>query len=221
MVGCIQTHFTHHKQGTLVPNVLSQELVEYYRQVSLGASFPGVDTTLLYPYWEVASKEASSSAGSAGLSRRTTTNADPTRRPTSTSAITPSNRSPDQMHRKSLPVLVDGNSVRRTSSGAGPVSPPVPAAKSPISNGEPSHNPQPHSFCEAVYSFKAEYPGELSLQVSSQGASLGRVSVEGEGEVLVVTFSLIVAPCRDTVVLESCPRRRTDQTGGLENTMER
>ena len=148
--------------------VLSQDLVEYYRQVSLGASFPGVDTTLLYPYWDVAAKETSSSTGSVGLSRRTTTNADASRRPTSTSAINPTRHSPDQMHRISLPAMADNNAVRRTSSGAGPVSPPIPG-KPPVSNGEPSHNPQ--SFCEAVYSFKAEYPGELSLQVCSQSCT--------------------------------------------------
>lgn len=137
--------------------------MDYYRQVSLGASFPGVDTTLVFPYWDVAAKDASSSAGSVGLSRRTS--GEPSRRPTSTSAITPSRHSPDQMHRISLPMLGDNNSVlRRTSSGAGPLTPPTPS-KMPMSNGDPSHNT--HGYCEAVYSFKAEYPGELSLQVCS------------------------------------------------------
>ena len=144
--------------------------MEYYRHVSLGASFPGVDTPLLYAYWDMATKEVSGSAGSVGLSRRTT--AEPSRRPTSTSAITSSRHSPDQIHRASLPVLVDNTSMlRRTSSGAAPPTPPTPS-KVPISNGDPGHNT--YSYCEAVYSFKAEYPGELSLQVcsASDGGSL-------------------------------------------------
>lgn len=158
---CVQVHMACHFYSSTLVSCPLQELVEHYRHVSLGASFPGVDTPLLYPYWDVASKEVASSAGSIGLSRRTT--AEPSRRPTSTSAITSSRHSPDQIHRASLPMMVENNSVlRRTSSGAGPLTPPTPP-KIPISNGDPSHNA--HSYCEAVYSFKAEYPGELSLQV--------------------------------------------------------
>lgn len=174
--------------------------MEHYRHVSLGASFPGVDTPLLYPYWDAANKEVSASAGSIGLSRRTTA-AEPSRRPTSTSAITSTRHSPDQIHRASLPMLVDNNSVlRRTSSGVGPLTPPTPS-KIPISNGDPSHNA--HSYCEAVYSFKAEYPGELSLQVWKW---LVRVWMEREHGVLVIAVGDCppsVCPHRGTAVSES------------------
>jgi hypothetical protein len=125
-----------------------EELVEFYRTSTLGVSFPGVDTTLKYPYWEVVPPSTAR------------------RRPTSTSAISSAHHpTPSDQKRISLPVhpeIQGSRSVRRTPSGTNvqdSVSPPLPSRVNGP-NSEEAH------WCEALFNFNAEYPDELSIRTN-------------------------------------------------------
>ena len=133
--------------------------MDYYRVNSLGLSFPGVDTTLRYPF-----KEVPSATGN-GHSRRSVSEG--SRRPTSTSAI-PFNQhhTPSDSKRISLPVhpeIQGQQSVRRTSSGAmvqDSISPPLPSRVNGPDNDD-------GDWCVAMFNFNAEFPDELSIRVWS------------------------------------------------------
>ena len=115
-----------------------EDLVEYYQHNSLGASFPEVSTTLKFPYWEVAKKKP----------------AELLRRPTSSSDVL--HNHPSEVPRRTS-VPVDNMAVRRTSSPSEiPVSPPLPSRQH-------IHEDRGH-WCEVLYDFVAEYPGELSMK---------------------------------------------------------
>ena len=85
----------------------------YYQQNSLGSSFPGVDTTLSYPYSDVA--ETAGGGGGSAAERRS----------------------------------------RSTSIPPAPNFPP------------PSHPPHADRWAEVLFNFIAEYPDELTIDVSS------------------------------------------------------
>ena len=87
----------------------------YYQQNSLGSSFPGVDTTLSFPYNEVAETVGGGGGGGSAAERRS----------------------------------------RSTSIPPAPKFPP------------PSHPPHADRWAEVLFNFVAEYPDELTIDVSS------------------------------------------------------
>lgn len=123
------------------------DLVHYYQEHSLGYSFPGVDTTLRCPYWDISKPGSDGHRPSVDLQQH---------RPSVELQHRPSvelqhRPSVELQHRPSVelqhrPVVMQKPSL-----------PPIPPART---GGLQNMT----IYCEAMYNFIAEYPEELSLE---------------------------------------------------------